>query len=347
MADIPIEQVASKRFREVKRRAVDFSRRDQIRTAFFQVENTMPLVIQPNASEVDLASWAESNRVFIEEQLLTYGAVLFRGFGLSSATDFERSARAICSELFVDYGDLPRAHDSDAVYESTPYPADQTILFHNEAAHTHRWPMKQLFFCVKAAAQGGETPIVDCRKVYQALGLGITEEFKRRELVYVRNFIPSLDVSWQDFFRTTDRAAVAIYCRQASIDFSWRDDGGLRTRQFCQAVTCHPKTGENVFFNQVQLHHLSSLSPTIREAVVTSFREEDLPRNVYYRDGSAIEDSIMEEIHRVYWQTAVSFEWREGDLLMLDNMLVAHARQPYVGHRKIIVAMAEMFDRQM
>jgi alpha-ketoglutarate-dependent taurine dioxygenase len=44
----------------------------------------------------------------------------------------------------------------------------------------------------------------------------------------------------------------------------------------------------------------------------------------------------------VYWDTAVSFPWREGDVLMNDNMLVAHARNPYQGERKIVVAMAEM-----
>jgi alpha-ketoglutarate-dependent taurine dioxygenase len=206
--------------------------------------------------------------------------------------------------------------------------------------------MKQFFFCMKAADHGGETPIVDCRKVYQALGQRITEQFKRKELMYVRNFIPSLDVSWQNFFRTTDRVAVEAYCRRNSIDFSWRDDGGLRTRQFCQAIARHPKSNEEIFFNQVQLHHMSSLSPTIREAVMASFREEDLPRNVYYRDGSPIEESVMEEVNRVYWEAAVSFPWREGDLLMLDNMLIAHARKPYVGQRKIVVAMAEMFDRR-
>jgi hypothetical protein len=32
-------------------------------------------------------------------------------------------------------------------------------------------------------------------------------------------------------------------------------------------------------------------------------------------------------------------------VVMLDNMLAAHARDPYEGPRKIVVAMGAMFDR--
>jgi hypothetical protein len=31
-------------------------------------------------------------------------------------------------------------------------------------------------------------------------------------------------------------------------------------------------------------------------------------------------------------------------MIVLDNMLVAHARRPFSGERKILVAMAEMVD---
>ena len=72
------------------------------------------------------------------------------------------------------------------------------------------------------------------------------------------------------------------------------------------------------------------------------FREEDLPRNVYYGDGSRLEDGVVAEISEVYKQLAVRFQWQPGDVVMLDNMLVAHARDPFEGARKILVAMAEI-----
>ena len=81
----------------------------------------------------------------------------------------------------------------------------------------------------------------------------------------------------------------------------------------------------------------------MKNSMLSLFGEEDLPRNVYYGDGSSIADSVVEELCRVYWSLAVSFPWQVGDILLLDNMLTAHARNPYVGPRKIVVAMGEMF----
>jgi alpha-ketoglutarate-dependent taurine dioxygenase len=211
----------------------------------------------------------------------------------------------------------------------------------------HRWPMKIWFFCVQAAEQGGETPIVDIRRVYDLLDPKIRERFIRKKLIYARNYIEGLDVSWQSFFRTTDRSVVEDYCRKVSMDFEWKNGSSLRTRQVCPAVVKHPKTGEMVFFNQLQLHHVSCLEPTVRESLLSVFREEDLPRNVYYSDGSRIEDSVVEEIREIYQKIAVNFRWREGDVLMLNNMLTAHGRNPYTGPRKIVVAMGEMMGEEV
>src|SRR5204862_6429497 len=143
-----------------------------------------------------------TRKEFLETKLLQHGAILFRGFGVASAGEFERFASGLCQgELFGEYGDLPREAVGGRVYGSTPYPSDQTILFHNESSHMHRWPMKIWFHCVKAAEQGGETPIVDCRKVYQLLDSAIIKQFARKKIMYVRSYINGLDVSWQSFFR--------------------------------------------------------------------------------------------------------------------------------------------------
>jgi alpha-ketoglutarate-dependent taurine dioxygenase len=307
-------------------------------------EQSLPVAIQPEVNDLDLIDWAGSERAFIEASLLKSGAILFRGFGIDSLTRFEQFAQAACPRLFGDYGDLPREEMGGKIYGSTPYPAEKAILFHNESSHTHQWPMKIFFHCRKAAEQGGETPIVDCRRVYQRLDPEIRERFEKKRLLYVRNFTDGLDVSWQDFFRTSDRAAVEEYCMRNSIQFEWKANNGLRTRQQGIAVAKHPKTGERIFFNQIQLHHIGFLSPEVRSSLLSLFEEEDLPRHVYHGDGSPIEEEVIQQIRKVYEECAVEFRWQEGDVMMLDNMLVAHARNPYVGRRKIVVAMGEMIN---
>jgi amino acid adenylation domain-containing protein len=335
------------RLRGARRQGVDISRATEVVEESLGGDRKLPLVIRPaEGADLELAEWASTRRESLEGKLLDSGAILFRGFGVASAAEFERFASGLCrGELFGEYGDLPREAVGGRVYGSTPYPSDQPILFHNESSHMHRWPMKIWFHCVIASQTGGETPIVDCRRVLARLDPAVRERFAARGLMYVRNYIEGLDVGWEQFYGTDDRARVEEICRRAGTEFEWRGERNLRTRQRCPAVVRHPLTGEDAFFNQLQLHHVSCLEPAVRESLTSMLPEEDLPRNVYYGDGSRIEDSVMDEVGAAYRDCAVAFPWQPGDVLMLNNMLVAHSRNPYTGPRKIVVAMGEMINQ--
>jgi alpha-ketoglutarate-dependent taurine dioxygenase len=276
--------------------------------------------------------------------LLKHGGILFRGFEIDDVTRFEKVALAICSELFNEYGDLPRDSVGGKVYTSTPYPAGQPIHMHNESSQTHQWPLKICFHCVTPADEGGETPIVDCRHIYQALSPDLRALFAEKKLMYVRNFTPGIDVSWQQFFGSEDKREVERYCRQAGIEFEWKGDDGLQTRTICPAIAVHPKTNEMVFFNQIQAHHVSCLDPAVRQSLQTIFGDEHMPRNVRFGDGSPIDDAIVDHIRSLYSEESISFAWQKGDILLLDNMLTAHGRNPFTGERKIVVAMGEMIS---
>lgn len=341
------ERKAFKRekFMKVAPKAVNLSTEQLVKIDYFQPGQTLPLVISPANDGINLVEWTKNSCDFIEKELLKHGAILFRGF-LKSVSEFESFAQTICPNLFGEYGDLPREGVSGNVYTSTPYPPDKAILFHNESSHLHRFPLKIWFFCVQPAAQGGETPLVDCRKVYQLLEPKIKEKFTDKKLLYVRNYIDGLDVSWQEFFHTTEKAKVEDFCRQSVTNFEWLASDDLRTSKVCNAIAQHPTTREVVFFNQIQLHHIACLDPAVRESLFSLFGKDKLPRNVYYGDGSPIEDSVIEEILAVYSQATISFSWQQGDVLMLDNMLVAHGRNPYVEPRKIVVAMGEMVNSE-
>ncbi|MBN5130258.1 TauD/TfdA family dioxygenase [Stenotrophomonas maltophilia] len=307
-----------------------------------QQEVGYPLLMTPAREGVDLAEWAGSDPGGIEARLHRHGSILFRGFGVSSAERFERFASAVCPNLNGEYGDLPKEVQGERVYKSTPYPEDKAILFHNEGSHTHCWPMKQFFSCQIVAPQGGETPIVDCRDMFRRLSRPLTRRFAERGLLYVRNFVEGLDVSWQDFFRTDDRQALGRRLDALGIQHEWTGANNLRTRQAGPAVACHPRTGDWVFFNQLQLHHVGYLAAEERAALLELFDEQDLPRNVYYGDGQPIEDDVIAEVGALYDAMSISFPWESGDVLMVDNMLVAHGRHPFSGPRKVIVAMGEM-----
>ena len=97
-----------------------------------------------------------------------------------------------------------------------------------------------------------------------------------------------------------------------------------------------------MWFNQAQHWHISCLDDLTRESMEKLFREEDLPRNCYYGDGTPIEETVMQEILGLYKELEVVSRWETGDILMLDNLMTAHGRNPFKGDRKLLVAMGEM-----
>jgi alpha-ketoglutarate-dependent taurine dioxygenase len=337
-----------RRSTQEQREEISFAQLKLTQSSYLAPDAHFPLVLQPAIAGVNLADWTRNNGDYLKTELARHGAILFRNFTIDSPAKFENFALAASAsgELFDEYGDLPRDDPGLKVYHSTPYPADKSILFHNESSHMHRWPMKILFYCVKTADAQGATPIIDCRETYKALDPGLIQRFTEKKLLYARNFIDGLDVSWQQFFRTTNKARVEEYCRSASIDFEWKSEGHLRTWQLCPAVVRHPLTSEMLFFNQIQIHHVSCLDPDVRVSLLSMFSQEDLPRNVYYGDGTPIEDSVVAEISELYEKFAVRFSWQAGDVILLDNMLIAHARDPFKGERKILVAMTDIVQQK-
>jgi len=304
-----------------------------------------PLLWEPTDPGLDLIQWIEHNRPLVEHKLAQHAGILFRGFALRDIHAFEAFAEAVQPGLYGQYGDLPKKEGGKNTYRSTPYPEKKMILFHNESAHQDRWPRKQLFFCEQPSPVGGATPVVDCRLMYQKLPTELRERFEGKGLLYVRTFADKLDVSWQHFFKTEVRAEVEARCSAAGIQWTWLDNDELQIRTPCPAIISHPVTGEKSFFNQVQLHHIYCLDPDVREDLLALFGEQRMPRHVYYGDGSPIEDEVMQQIGDLYEECAVRFEWRKGDVILLDNMLAAHARDPFEGPRKIVVAMGEMIER--
>jgi alpha-ketoglutarate-dependent taurine dioxygenase len=332
------------KFLSVKRKAVRLSPEQLVEMTRLEGGGDFPLLVRPALDHVQLASWTRSNREMVEARLLEHGAILFRGFDVGSLAAFEQCARAVCSEL-LDYREraAPRTELAQRIYTSTEYPAEHHIPLHHEMSYSHNWPVKIWFCCLQAPAEGGRTPIASDREVYGRLDPALKERFIRHGVMYVRNYGEGVDLTWQDAFQTTERAVVEDYCRRSRMELEWKGGDRLRTRQVRQAVAVHPRTGDTVWFNHAHMFHSSNLEPDVRASLRAEFGEEELPRNAFYGDGSPIEDSVLDEIRRVYREATVAFDWKHGDVLLLDNFLASHGREPFRGPRQIVVAMAELF----
>ena len=72
----------------------------------------------------------------------------------------------------------------------------------------------------------------------------IRRKFEEKGLQYVRNFCEGLDVSWQRFFGTEDRAVVEEGCRKAGTVCEWWGKDNLRISERCRGVPCDRQVGE-------------------------------------------------------------------------------------------------------
>lgn len=333
------------RFSARPRKVVRLSQEELIRTSYMAESGgqELPLVLEPNVENLNLATWAASNRELIQERLLRHGAVLFRGFDVSAPEAFQEVARAICPDL-LDYKEraAPRHEISENVYTSTEFPPDQHIPLHHEMSYAHNWPTKLFFYCALPAREGGCTPVADDRKIIHLLDPEVKRSFIEKKVMFVRNFGEGVDMPWQEVFQTQDRQQVEAYCREAGMEVEWRDRDRLRTRAVRQVLTTHPKTGDVLWFNHAHLFHMSNLEPAVRQVLLSEFQPDELPRNAFYGDGSSIEDEVLDHIRTTYSEAAVRFPWVKGDVLLVDNFLVSHGRDPFKGPRKTLVAMAEL-----
>jgi alpha-ketoglutarate-dependent taurine dioxygenase len=302
---------------------------------------SLPFVITGAGSP---AATLASHREELEQQLLVHGAVLFRGFGVATRELFEQAVGTLGGPR-LDYvdGNSPRQKLGGGVYTSTEYPPEFFISLHNELSYSPRWPARLFFCCITAPGEGGETPLADSRAILHHLPDGVRDAFERKGIRYIRNLHGGrgFGPSWQTTFETENRDAVEEFCRTTETGFRWNDDGSLTVTQHRPATAVHPKTGEAVWFNQADQFHPSTHPKAIYDSILALYegREDLIPQTATFGDGSPIDPAMLDEVRRTAGEQMRLFPWQQGDLLLVDNMLVAHGRRPFKGPRKILVSM--------
>jgi alpha-ketoglutarate-dependent taurine dioxygenase len=327
----------------MRRRAVSIDPEHVVAREPAVPDRSLPLMLRPTA-ELDLVAWCRRHRQSLEQDLARHGALLFRGFAVSSVTEFERFVLTFTDDVlnYVE-GSSPRTMVVEKVYTSTEYPPEYFISLHNELSYAHKWPGKLFFYCEQPAAGGGETPLADGRRVLELLPAGLLAKFRERGVRYFRNLRggegPGL--SWQAVFETDDPAWVESYCREGGITFEWTAGGGLRTCQVRPAVVRHPRTGEEVWFNQADQWHPSNLGEDLAEAMVSLADEPELPLNAQYGDGTDFAPDELAQVRDAVRAAMVTVPWQAGDILMIDNTMAMHGRMPFQGKRRVLVSMGD------
>jgi len=307
----------------------------------------MPFVFErsvapPGDDPTRIKRFVEQNLDQITARLVEHGAILFRDLGIDQAEAFGAFVDALGVEnLDYVYRSTPRTSKGRGVYTATEYPSAREIPMHNENSYQRIWPRKLAFCCAKAALSGGATPLADMIEVRNRIDPAIFEKFKRLGVRYDRVFHGHIDLPWQDVFQTHDKNEVARFCEANDITHAWLEDDVLKTSQVCPGVIRHPTRHEDFLFNQAHLFHPSAMGEQTLQYMLDAFGPELLPRNAFYGNGEAIESETLAALRGAYGDAAVDHEWQEGDVVLIDNVQVAHGRRSFTGDRLILTALLD------
>jgi len=290
----------------------------------------------------DAPRWAAEHRGGLRAVVTEYGSLLVRGLGLRDVGDAGAVFRRLATSLMTEKETFaPRRVHADGVCSSSPWPSGEPMCMHHEMSYALEFPGLMLFACLFAPTAGGATTVADSAAVLDTLPTELVGRFEREGWLLVRNYHDEIGASVAKAFGTDDRAAVENYCRANAIEYEWRPDGGLRTRQRRSAVVRHPVTGQRCWFNQIAFLNEWTMDPEVREYLVEVYSADALPFTTRFGDGDPIDAGIVGLLNDVYEANTLREPWRAGDLLLVDNVRTAHGRQPYEGPREVLAAMAD------
>jgi alpha-ketoglutarate-dependent taurine dioxygenase len=298
--------------------------------------------VSPGRSGAVRLGWLAEHRDALLRALAAHRALLIRGLAVTGPAIVAQLCRSLELELMVEREAFaPRQEHPGGVYSSIRWPPGDPICMHHELSYRLDVPRILVLACLQEASSGGSTSVADGRAVLADLPPALVERFRRVGWLLTRHYHPAVGVSWQAASGTDSPEELARYCQQQQIEWRTTEAGGLVTWQRRHAVTTDPATGEACWFNQIAFLNEWTMEPVVREYLRSELGPDGLPFNTCYGDGTPIEAETVDTIHRVYESHSRSVRWRAGDVMLVDNLAMAHARAPYTGDRRMVVAMAD------
>lgn len=306
-----------------------------------RLESTKPAMVEVEAPG-DPAGWAAEHRDAVRTAVAEHGAVLVRGLGLHDIAGIDAVFGEVGTGLMVEREAFAgRDLHGPGLYSSSTWPASQQMCMHHESSYALEFPGMMMFACLAAPTTGGATALADAAAVLAALPPELVDRFDAEGWLLTRTYGADIGASLTDAFGSDDPLEVERHCVANGIEFEWRTDGVLYTRQRRAAIIEHPVTGHQCWFNQVAFLSEWTMAEEVREYLLDLNGPDGLPFNTYYGEGEPLGADVVTLINEVYDAHTVREPWRPGDLLLVDNIRAAHSREPYTGTREVLVGMTD------
>ncbi|GAA5834171.1 hypothetical protein JCM3766R1_004479 [Sporobolomyces carnicolor] len=287
------------------------------------------------------------------------GAILFRDTHAETPDDFSRVAHAFNIGTHHEELGNPviRTVLAKNVATANEGPSTHHVRMHNEFGWSSHYPAFLFFFCRSPAESGGETPINNGAEMFARLQKEVpqfVEDLARKGISYryqyqqeanpnsnlgnsiaraypAANLLPTDD-------EQTKRRKIEEQVKRHSDEWTWEEDGSLSVTHRLSSIRRHPYSRIPVYFG-----NLSSMFHKAKDqnALDFPYRGDDgayhhVPT---YGDGTKIPREYLEKTLELIDELRVLVPWQRGDVLLLDNHLTQHAREPWVGDRRVLASL--------
>ncbi|KAI1098637.1 Clavaminate synthase-like protein [Jackrogersella minutella] len=324
-----------------------------------------PLALRPSTLDDDAPSldtviktvkYLQSQGRILTKKLAVHGTLLFRGLPIHDANEFSRFAHAFgykpryLDEIIGIVVDRPLLAPNVAPANESP--KEVLIYNHNESPQVPHAPEYIFFYGHQVAKSGGETPISSSLELFHRIRQEIPEFIEQlAEKGILSKVTYKVDSQYaggstlkQAFGkeiqdgddeatkRAKIEAQIARYGRGKYTTWEWTDDGVVLTH-WLPAIRTQPSTNIPTLF--------TGLAAYYKYAQINARKN---PTQQLFGDGTPIPEEYLARLASITDEIRVLHKWQKGDVLVYDNIIAQHGRQPWQGEQSDRVIMASLFD---
>lgn len=263
-------------------------------------------IVEPDAGPA--RSLSAIDPVQLMDLYKAHGAILLRGFAVDLGT-FGKFCRTFCPTAAINESPGRDVLGADRAIQSVNTGADPFPL-HPELAREAWKPDTAFFTCLSPPATGGETTICDGIELVRRLDPAVRDVLAQRRLIHIFPTWPALLEFWLGT-ADPDDALLAAPPPTCPYRFHRLADGAI-VREFSRPALHRPMFAAEPAFGNFLLFARDYVGRT------------DFP--------------LLDDLREVPepWVTAVrlagracefAVEWRQGDVLVLDNTRFMHGRR--------------------
>ena len=291
------------------------------------------------------------------------GALLFRDAGIDGPV---RYAEFLASIDFRHHsyvgGTAPRTDLGRGVYTATDLPPDTTVMIHQEMAYLDDVPDYISFYCHEPPDNGQKTHLIgDMRRVSAELPDELERKYRGERARLRRTLrtegsepvVSRREKSWQEVLGTGDRREAAAIAERKGWDLNWTADGSLIFLQEpARFFRPHPVHGEmwcsqGLHYQPMGRRLVAERDGRMGDALRIATAMKEAPDSIdamLMEDGSRVPPEDCAAWFELCTAAETSYALRRGEMIILDNMLMAHGRSTFTGTRTMYAALGDRAD---